>query len=105
MLNKLGFTIDIAANGIEAIDALKQTAYSLVIMDLQMPLMGGLEATREIRKMESGILISPDIPIIAMTANATQQDKKNCLNAGMNDFISKPVTMPTLQELINKWVK
>ena len=105
MLNKLGFTIDIAANGIEAIDALRQTAYSLVIMDLQMPLMGGLEATREIRKMESGILISSDIPIIAMTANATQQDKKNCLNAGMNDFISKPVTMPTLKELLNKWVK
>ena len=93
------------ANGIEAIDALRQTAYSLVIMDLQMPLMGGLEATREIRKMESGILISSDIPIIAMTANATQQDKKNCLNAGMNDFISKPVTMPTLKELLNKWVK
>ncbi len=104
MLNKLGFTIDIAANGIEAIDALTQAAYSLVIMDLQMPLMGGLEASREIRKMETGTR-DPDIPIIAMTANATQQDKKNCLKAGMNDFISKPVTMPTLQKLLDKWVK
>ncbi|MEI7707736.1 MAG: ATP-binding protein [Chlorobium sp.] len=104
MLNKLGFTIDIADNGIEAIDALKQITYSLVIMDLQMPLMGGLEATKKIRKMETGT-IDPDIPIIAMTANATQQDKMNCLNAGMNDFISKPVTIPALQELLNKWVE
>ena len=104
MLNKLGFTIDIAGNGIEAIDALKQITYSLVIMDLQMPLMGGLEATKKIRKMETGT-IDPDIPIIAMTANATQQDKMNCLNAGMNDFISKPVTIPALQELLNKWVE
>jgi len=104
MLNKLGFTIDIAGNGIEAIDALKQITYSLVIMDLQMPLMGGLEATKKIRKMETGT-IDPDIPIIAMTANATQQDKMNCLNAGMNDFISKPVTIPALQELLNKWVQ
>ena len=104
MLNKLGFTIDIADNGIEAIDALKQITYSLVIMDLQMPLMGGLEATKKIRKMETGT-IDPDIPIIAMTANATQQDKMNCLNAGMNDFISKPVTIPALQELLNKWVQ
>ena len=103
MLNKLGFTIDIAVNGIEAIKALKQNTYSLVIMDLQMPVMGGLEATKEIRKMESGI-INPDIPIIAMTANTTQQDKNNCQNAGMNDFISKPVTMPIFQELLNKWV-
>ncbi len=103
MLNKLGFTIDIADNGIEAIDALKKIAYSLVIMDLQMPLMGGLEATKKIRNMETGTR-DPDIPIIAMTANATQQDKQNCLNAGMNDFISKPVTIPTLQELLNKWV-
>jgi CheY-like chemotaxis protein len=72
-------------------------------MDLQMPLMGGLEATKEIRKPEAGI-INPDIPIIAMTANATLQDQENCLKAGMNDFISKPVMMPTLQELLNKWI-
>jgi len=103
MLNKLGFTIDIAANGIEAIDALKQNAYSLVIMDLQMPLMGGLEATKAIRKPGAGI-INPDIPIIAMTANATLQDQENCLKSGMNDFISKPVMMTTLQELLNKWI-
>jgi len=104
MLNKLGCTVDIAANGIEAIDALKQQPYALVIMDLQMPVMGGIEATKEIRKKETGI-INPDIPVIAMTANATSQDKKTCLYAGMNDFISKPVVMPTLQELLKKWVQ
>ena len=103
MLNKLGCTVDIASNGVEAIDALKKQAYALVIMDLQMPVMGGIEATKEIRNKQTGI-INPDIPVIAMTANATSQDKKNCLYAGMNDFISKPVVMPTLQELLKKWV-
>ena len=104
MLNKLGFTVDIAANGIEALEALKQNAYSLVIMDLQMPFMGGLEATKEIRKQGTGI-INPNIPIIAMTANATKEDKNNCLKAGMDDFISKPVMIPTLHALLQKWVR
>ncbi|MCX6178919.1 MAG: ATP-binding protein [Chlorobiales bacterium] len=104
MLSKLGCKVDIAVNGIEAIDHLKQNTYALVIMDLQMPLMGGIEATKEIRKKATGT-INPDIPVIAMTANATPQDKKNCMNAGMNDFISKPVIMTILQELLQKWVQ
>ncbi len=103
MLNKLDFEVEIAANGVEAIDALKEKVYSLVIMDLQMPIMGGIEATQEIRSKKSGVL-NPDITIVAMTANSTMEDKKNCKDAGMNDFISKPVMMPTLQELLNKWV-
>ncbi|MEI7787061.1 MAG: response regulator [Chlorobiaceae bacterium] len=104
MLNKLGCTVDIAANGFEALDALQQNTYALVIMDLQMPLMGGLEATKEIRKQATG-RINPNIPIIAMTANATKEDHNNCLKAGMNDFISKPVMMTTLQTLLQKWVR
>ena len=68
-----------------------------------MPIMGGIEATQEIRSKKSGVL-NPDITIVAMTANSTMEDKKNCKDAGMNDFISKPVMMPTLQELLNKWV-
>ena len=73
-------------------------------MDLQMPLMGGLEATKEIRKQGTGIL-NPNIPIIAMTANATKEDHNNCLSAGMNDFLSKPVMMTTLQTLLQKWAQ
>jgi len=103
MLHKLTCTVDIAENGIEAVDALKKTSYALVIMDLQMPLMGGLDATKEIRKMETGVL-NPDIPIIAMTANATQEDKKNCLDAGMNDFITKPFMLQNLRELLQRWL-
>ena len=104
MLNKLKFTVDIATNGFEALEALKKNIYSLVIMDLQMPLMGGLEATKEIRKQGTGIL-NPNIPIIAMTANATKEDHNNCLSAGMNDFLSKPVMMTTLQTLLQKWAQ
>jgi signal transduction histidine kinase/CheY-like chemotaxis protein len=102
MLTKLAYTVDIASNGIEAIEALKKEPYALVIMDLQMPLMGGFEATQKIRKPETGVL-NPDIPVIAMTANATKEDKENCLKAGMNDFITKPVMMKLLQELLQKW--
>ena len=103
MLSKLNFHVDAVVNGIEAIEALKNKAYTLVIMDLQMPLMGGLEATREIRKTETGA-INHDIPIIAMTANATREDRDECLKTGMNDFISKPVMMQDLQELLKKWL-
>jgi len=104
MLNKLEYAVDIATNGFEALEALKHNTYALVIMDLQMPLMGGLEATKEIRKLGTGI-INPNIPIIAMTANATKEDHNNCLKTGMNDFISKPVMMTTLQTLLQKWTR
>lgn len=103
MLKKLSFQVDIAANGIEAIDALKKKPYALVIMDLQMPLMGGIDAAIEIRKPVTGV-INADIPIIAMTANATQEDKKNCQNAGMNDFITKPFVIKNLGEILQKWL-
>jgi len=103
MLAKLGLTADIAANGLEAIEALKQVPYTLVIMDLQMPLMGGLDATREIRKMETGV-INPNVPIIAITANATREDRQECLNACMNDFITKPFMIQSLKDILQKWI-
>jgi signal transduction histidine kinase/ActR/RegA family two-component response regulator len=104
MLTKLDFTVDIATNGIEAIEALKKVPYALVIMDLQMPLMGGLDATKEIRKPQTGVL-NPDIPIIAITANATLEDRKSCLNAGMNDFITKPFMIQSLKDILQKWTR
>jgi CheY-like chemotaxis protein len=103
MLSKLNFPVDTAMNGLEAIDALKKNTYALVFMDLQMPVMGGLEAVKTIRNKETGTA-DPDIPIIAMTANAIQKDKDECLQAGMNDFIIKPVTIRELQTVLEKWI-
>jgi CheY-like chemotaxis protein len=103
MLSKLGFNADISVNGREAIEALKKVSYALVIMDLQMPLMGGIEAAIEIRKQETGTL-NPDIPIIPITANATEDDMRNCRNAGMNDFIKKPFSINTLRDVLQKWI-
>jgi two-component system, sensor histidine kinase len=103
MFAKLRYNVDIAANGIEAIETLKKIPYALVVMDLQMPLMDGIEATREIRRIGNEIM-NPDVPIIAMTANATEEDKKKCLKAGMNDFITKPFFIQSLRELLEKWL-
>jgi two-component system, sensor histidine kinase len=102
MLTKLAYTVDVSVNGIEAIEAMKKVPYVLVIMDLQMPVMGGFEATQKIRKPETGV-INPIIPVIAMTANSTKEDRDKCLKAGMNDFITKPVMMQELQQLLLKW--
>jgi len=103
ILRKLGVAVDAVANGREAIDALKTLPYDLVFMDVQMPVMDGLEATRKIRDPQSTI---PhwNIPIIAMTANAMQGDKENCLAAGMNDYIAKPVVAYALAKVLEKWL-
>lgn len=91
--------IDIANNGLEALAAIDKKRYDLILMDIQMPIMNGLDATVELRKR--GI----KLPIIAMTANAMQRDKDECLNAGMNDFIPKPVTFNNISEAISRWIK
>ncbi len=103
ILKKLGLKADPVANGAEALKALATIPYDLVLMDIQMPEMDGFEATRQIRSPESSVL-NHRLPIIAMTANALQEDRKKCLNAGMNDYVSKPINLQTLGEVLNKWL-
>jgi PAS domain S-box-containing protein len=102
MLEKIGHSVDVANNGAEAIESLKLEAYDLVFMDIQMPEMDGIKATRNIRDINSGVLDN-DIPIIAMTAHAMKGDEENCLDAGMDDYISKPITMQSLNAILEKW--
>lgn len=101
ILERLGYRTEIAANGEEALEALVRSEYDLVLMDLQMPGMGGLEASRIIRDVQSKVP-RHDIPIVAMTANAMQGDRESCLEAGMNDYISKPVKPNELRIILEK---
>ena len=103
ILHKLGFRADVAANGRKALEALQSIYYDLVLMDVQMPEMDGLETTRAVRAEGSGAL-NRAVPIIAMTAHAMQGDRKICLDAGMDDYIAKPMTPETLSELLEKWL-
>lgn len=102
ILNTYGFIVYTAENGQEALDkvsASKPGEFDLVLMDIQMPVMDGHEATRRIRALENPVLSS--IPIIAMTANAFDEDKKAALDSGMNGFISKPVVVEEVVEALN----
>lgn len=103
LLKKLGYRVDLANNGFEALTMLEQHNYNLVLMDCQMPELDGFAATAKIR---SGSLpgIKADIPIIAMTANAMRGDREQCIEAGMDDYISKPVQPKELLEKINQWL-
>ncbi|MCJ8282242.1 MAG: response regulator [Rivularia sp. ALOHA_DT_140] len=96
MLQRLGYSTDIAVNGLEALEMLRRQDYDIVFMDVQMPEMDGLQATRQICKEWS----PPNRPwIVAMTANAMQGDREECLNAGMNDYVSKPVRIEALTQV------
>jgi PAS domain S-box-containing protein len=103
ILGKAGYQIDVVVNGVEAVKALEQHVYDLVIMDLQMPEMDGLEATRIIRNPLSSVL-NHKIPVIALTAHTMQGDRELCLQAGMNDYVSKPIIPSLLVETINRWL-
>ncbi len=103
ILKKLGFSAEAVANGAEAVKALETIPYDLVLMDCQMPEMDGYEATTVIRSAESGAL-NPNIPIVAMTANAMQGDREKCLAARMDDYITKPVKPKILAEVLDKWL-
>ncbi|MCZ6818541.1 MAG: response regulator, partial [Calditrichaeota bacterium] len=100
MLQKLGCQVDCVANGKEAVEAVKSIPYDVVFMDCQMPEMDGYEATGKIRRVEPE---DQHIPIIALTAIAMQGDRKRCLDAGMDDYISKPLHAKKLQETLGKW--
>jgi PAS domain S-box-containing protein len=114
MLKKLGLRADAVANGREALHALQTIPYDLVLMDVQMPEMDGLEATRRIRNQESApsdlrpltsdLRRRGPIPIIAMTAHAMQGDRDVCLAAGMDDYVSKPIRPEALAEVLKKWL-
>lgn len=100
LLIKLALTVDAVCNGAEAIDALQKAHYDLILMDVQMPVMDGYEATQKIRSM-------PDyatIPIIAMTAHAMYGDRERCIESGMNDYISKPIEFSLLAETLARWI-
>ena len=103
VLEKLGFSADAVANGEEAIQALEMMAYDLVFMDVQMPVMGGFETTRAIRSGKTRAP-NPRLPIVAMTAHAMKGDREACLEAGMDDYIAKPIAPQDLMAVLEKWV-
>ena len=120
MLTKAGYRVEVANNGLEAVKKMTATpdAFDLIFMDVQMPVMDGLAATREIRRleMERAMQMSPEkrrthrpssmegIPIVAMTAHAMKGDRESCMEAGMNDYVPKPIKRELVFEIINKWV-
>ena len=103
MLSNLGYDIDVVENGQEAIDVLRMKSYPLVFMDMQMPVMGGVETTERIRSGTSGVL-DPEIPIVAMTAHALAEAKAECVEAGMNDYISKPIKLASLRRVLDAYM-
>lgn len=101
ILQETGFIMDVAEDGIIAVDKIKAAKpgqYDLILMDIQMPIMNGYEATRQIRALDDPVLAS--IPIIAMTANAFDEDRKTAFDAGMNGHVAKPINIPKLMELL-----
>ncbi|ARM30566.1 response regulator [Prosthecochloris sp. HL-130-GSB] len=103
MLKKLGYSVDLVNNGAEAVEALHRKRYGLVLMDLQMPVMDGFEATRIIRDPDSGIP-GRKVPIVAMTANATREVRQRCIEAGMDDYLAKPVDRDALLSMLQRWL-
>jgi signal transduction histidine kinase/CheY-like chemotaxis protein len=103
MMRKMGLRADVVANGQEAVNALQMIPYDLVLMDCQMPEMDGFEATHCIRQ-EGSRALNPQIPIIAMTASTMRGDRRKCIQAGMSDFIAKPVQIRELAEMLAKWL-
>ncbi len=101
-LERLGFHADTVANGREACEAQAATAYDLIFMDVQMPVMDGFEAAAEIRRQE--IRSRRRVPIVAMTANALAEDRDACLKAGMDDYVAKPVSLAALRDVVARWL-
>ncbi|MDA1259889.1 MAG: response regulator [Planctomycetota bacterium] len=101
MLERAGFLADVATNGAEAIDKVKQNTYDLVLMDCQMPEMDGYEATRKIRALGG---VASQLPIVALTANAMVGDREKCMAAGMSDYLSKPLRQDEFHAMLERWL-
>ncbi len=100
ILRDAGFVVEVAENGQVGLERVQSHAYDIVLMDMQMPVMDGVTATQEIRKLSA----YADLPIVAMTANAMQRDRERCFEAGMNDFITKPIDPQQLCAVLVKWI-
>jgi CheY-like chemotaxis protein len=100
MLKNFGFQMEIASEGREAVEKVTANSYDLILMDLQMPVMGGVEAAKIIRKE-----LGRTMPILALTAGVAEDDKGKCLAAGMNDYLMKPIEIHKLKEKIIHWIK
>ncbi len=103
ILGMLGYRADVAANGKEVLESLRNVPYDLVLMDCQMPEMNGYEATTHIRDPQSRV-INPQIPIIALTANAMNTEREKCFAVGMNDYVAKPINPTSLAATLQKWL-
>ena len=101
MLKKFNIEVEVANNGEEAMECIQSRTYDLVLMDIQMPIMDGIEATKQIRKLKEKI---QQPVIIAVTANTSVEDRKQCKEAGMDDFISKPITLSAFRKHLLKWL-
>jgi CheY-like chemotaxis protein len=102
ILSKAGYSVDTAENGVQAVSAVTRRPYGLVLMDIAMPEMDGLEATQTIRALGGK---PSDVPIVAMTAGAFDEDKQRCLDAGMDDYLSKPIVRAELLSAVDRWLK
>ncbi|QDS91534.1 Sensor histidine kinase RcsC [Roseimaritima multifibrata] len=102
LMKYLGCTCDVVENGDEALNALQKNRYDLILMDCQMPEMDGFTATREIRRLQSVGELPEQLPIIALTANALKGDRERCLDAGMDDYLTKPLLAAQLQAMLEK---
>jgi signal transduction histidine kinase/CheY-like chemotaxis protein/HPt (histidine-containing phosphotransfer) domain-containing protein len=113
-LRNIGYIVDLAENGQVAVEAFRNKPYSLILMDIQMPIMDGIQATKIIRRIEADTYNLRDgghteiygkVSIVAMTAHATKGDKEKCLQAGMDDYIAKPLRRKELLNIVEKWIK
>jgi len=108
MLERMKCRADVAANGLEAVEAASRAAYDLILMDCQMPEMDGFAATQAIRQAERAGRVrcagKQRLPIIALTANAIKGDRERCLGAGMDDYLSKPFTRRDLMAVLQRWL-
>lgn len=101
LITKLGFIADVANHGSEALDMVRDQDYSLILMDCQMPVMDGFEATKAIRALRTPVA---QVPIIAVTANVMEGQRDKCLAVGMNDYLPKPINKEVLGKAVDRWI-